>query len=163
MHLYRNNLIKGIFEQEFLLLSKTLDLTKDEIKPELNCILTCKSESEGFKLNGVLNYILKLQCDRCLLLFEKEKNNKFEILLTSKENVNDNYEIIFFPKDMDKIDISFYLRDLIYLDKSMKILCYETCKGLCSICGKNLNKESCCCIKDDRSSPFKKLNHLMSN
>lgn len=46
------------------------------------------------------------------------------------------------------------------------ITCKKTCKGLCGVCGKNLNLEKCNCdkaLENDSDNPFKELRKLLNN
>ncbi|XP_073358377.1 large ribosomal RNA subunit accumulation protein YCED homolog 1, chloroplastic-like [Aegilops tauschii subsp. strangulata] len=45
----------------------------------------------------------------------------------------------------DEIDISKNLRDIIHLEITLGAFCSSTCKGLCLVCGANLNTSSCSC------------------
>ena len=44
----------------------------------------------------------------------------------------------------------------------MKPLCADDCKGLCPVCGKNLNRETCDCNRtwdDPRMAALRELRH----
>jgi len=43
--------------------------------------------------------------------------------------------------EADLLDVSAWARDAIALALPEKILCRESCAGLCGVCGKNLNDE----------------------
>ncbi len=166
MELYRNELINGFSNQEYSLVDESFDFSNLQFfKPEIICKVSCKSESQGFKLDGSLEYTLLLKCDRCLNKFKNTINHTFKFLLTSKHDLlkKKNEDVILFTDDMNMVDISSYLKDLIYLSKPIKILCKEGCEGLCSVCGTNLNKDYCNCKNDRVHTPFEKLSHLTSN
>jgi uncharacterized protein len=40
------------------------------------------------------------------------------------------------------------MREQFYLALPMKPLCVDACKGLCPVCGRNLNRETCDCKSD---------------
>jgi len=90
-------------------------------------------------------------CDRCLNEFDREICEKTE-LLYSKEQPAIEYGEYFrdyddqirpYPTDMDIIDITKDVRDTLLLAVPMKVLCRSDCKGLCPVCGANLNTETC--------------------
>ena len=64
--------------------------------------------------------------------------------------------------DNDEVDVEELARDAFILDMDTKFLCSEDCKGLCSGCGANLNREACRCKKavDPRLA---KLAQLLQN
>ncbi len=107
------------------------------------------------------------RCDRCLedcalridtqvdMVFQREGfsgeipsgagENDF-VVLTSEEE----YCYNIFPRVMEAV----------VLEIPIKILCSEDCRGLCPVCGANLNKEECRCEKetgDPRWEPLKKI------
>lgn len=62
--------------------------------------------------------------------------------------------------DDDVIDLSESVMDNLYLSLPMRFVCSEDCKGLCPICGTNLNVESCGCridAVDPRLAVLKKI------
>ncbi|GJM87522.1 hypothetical protein PR202_ga03486 [Eleusine coracana subsp. coracana] len=54
-------------------------------------------------------------------------------------------ERLHFPAAHKEIDISKHIRDLIHLEITFDAFCSPTCKGLCLVCGTNLNTTSCSC------------------
>jgi len=60
----------------------------------------------------------------------------------------------------DTIDLDRVIYEQIMLQLPIKLLCSETCKGLCPQCGINLNSASCHCeagIFDERLAVLKKF------
>lgn len=89
-------------------------------------------------------------CDRCLK--ETVKNytvpiNRTIVVSLENEDSEENDDIAVVP------DMQLDLEDFCYPDIVMslptKLLCKDTCRGLCSVCGKNLNDGDCgCCVKE---------------
>ena len=61
----------------------------------------------------------------------------------------------------DMIDITPGLLREIYLELPMKPLCRDDCRGLCPICGVNLNQNSCSCGLDNIDPRWEKLKYLL--
>lgn len=83
------------------------------------------------------------RCDRCLSPFVRHYEIPLEhTLVTSLENEeNDDYVLLEqFGFDLDELVQADILLELPY-----KSLCREDCRGLCSLCGKNLNEGLCGC------------------
>ena len=109
------------------------------------CIRDSMNES-GKKLviTGQADVTLNIPCDRCLkevevpfsLDFEKHVNLEAE---DDKESDETNY-IDGYNLDVDKL-----LYNEILIGWPMKVLCSEDCKGICSVCGQNLNEGTCDC------------------
>jgi len=72
-------------------------------------------------------------CSRCLAEFE----------VPIKKSADFIYEIT----GEHTITLDGNIKDTLILEDPMKILCKEDCKGLCVICGKNLNYGLCDCSK----------------
>ena len=94
-------------------------------------------------LRAKVSYCFSGRCDRCMEDFQDERELEMEhILVTSLENgaegdfvLIDNYQL---PLD------ELVEADLI-LSLPFKNLCREDCRGLCPICGRNLNEGLCGC------------------
>lgn len=93
----------------------------------------------------------EFECDRCMSSFNKQLRSDYELVyligVEPVESESDN--IVYISSETDVIDISNDVRDFAILAVPMKKLCSEDCKGLCSVCGKNLNEEQCSCSKND--------------
>jgi uncharacterized protein len=72
------------------------------------------------------------------------------------------------PEDPDKfafegslLDLSHLALSLAVLNLPMRFVCGENCKGLCPVCGENLNKNQCTCRKELQAKhPFEALQML---
>ncbi len=57
----------------------------------------------------------------------------------------------------DFIDLSDVLKEQLQLQIPFQPLCKETCKGICSQCGTDLNHGRCACAKIEKRRPFSVL------
>ena len=98
-------------------------------------------------------------CDRCSTDFTREMDMLFEHKLaqTLVDDGNDDYiETPDFKLELDDIVISDILLSL-----PQKNLCKDDCKGLCLICGKNLNEGDCSCDKREIDPRLEMLKQFM--
>ena len=89
------------------------------------------------------------ECARCLTNFDHELNVGFsELYAFNHRSVTDSNLIL--PED-GKIDLEPLLREYMLLEIPINPLCKPDCKGLCPICGENLNLKTCIheAMKDD--------------
>ena len=98
-------------------------------------------------LNVRLSTVLSLLCDRCAQPFEKEKTVEYETLLAFELENGESDEIVLLDKD-GVLELDELMQEVFLLEMDMNNLCSEDCKGLCSGCGADLNREPCRCKKE---------------
>ncbi|MFC1484917.1 DUF177 domain-containing protein [bacterium] len=84
---------------------------------------------------GILKGILNKKCSRCLEIFEYKIDVPFE----REYCISHTQEVL---------DISQDIKEEFLLALPLIFLCNLDCKGLCQICGKNMNKFKCKCKSD---------------
>jgi uncharacterized protein len=114
-------------------------------------VLNCESKAKA-----------KLSCDRCGNQFEEELKSNFQIsyLFTRDSKAEDSYNVKYLSNEEDKINISKDVFEYSELAIPLKKLCRDDCKGLCSVCGADLNIVKCECHVEkvnDIWEPLKKL------
>jgi uncharacterized protein len=113
------------------------DLNVSVLRGSINLTRT----SQGVYASGRIQAELGLDCVRCLVSYGQP-------LVV---DVNDLF--IYPPSDADEpqlaiadtgvLDLNPILREYLLLDVPIQPLCRSDCKGLCSICGENLNDSDC--------------------
>lgn len=104
---------------------------------------------EGTKLSvsGNTNLTITIPCDRCLEAVDQQ----FNLNLSKEIDLDEDH-----AKEDEELDEANFIEghqldvdQLIYneilIAWPMKVLCSEDCKGICNICGKNLNQGQCSC------------------
>lgn len=148
---------KDVSFDGYVTLPKSLDY-KEDVYVKCKGDITNLSGKYTFKGSVVAN--ICFYCNSCLKEFEKEL--KFDMLeVFSKENIDD--EIWLFSSKDNIINLEEPIKTNILLNLSMKALCEEGCKGLCRICGHNLNEGDCGCDRDFIDPRFEKFLHLFEN
>ncbi len=104
-----------------------------------------------------------LQCDRCAEEFVRRVDASFDLLFTwsGTERITAVEEDYYVLGDGQKeIDVSDAVREYLQLAVPFKNICREECRGLCTVCGTNLNERICGCTVvqgDVRWSALKNL------
>ena len=81
------------------------------------------------------------ECVRCLIEFEQPLNMDFsELYAFSARSVSESGLIL--PEDAH-IDLEPIVREYLLIEIPISPLCRSDCKGLCSVCGQDLNEEIC--------------------
>lgn len=89
---------------------------------------------------------LHLRCDRCLSEFVQpfSKDYTHRLFYTWKQGQDDDAILL----NQDCLDLDSAVLDDILVSLPMKILCKETCKGICPVCGVNRNDAECHCEEE---------------
>ena len=104
--------------------------------------------------------VLKTDCDRCLCEVIRDIDDDYSHILTTDDDYAKKNEGAIIFCENGKLDLTQVLISDVFLNLDLQILCDEGCKGLCSICGQNLNLEECDCeikIVDPRLEKLKDL------
>jgi uncharacterized protein len=118
-----------------------LDDDKDiELLSGLKYDLKVQKFDTELLVSGKISLDVANQCVRCDCRFEETiEIPKFYKSYERKEIKN------------EELDLTFELREDIILAFSLYPLCSEECKGLCTICGKDLNKYECNCSHESEN------------
>jgi len=106
------------------------------------------------------------KCDRCAIPFEAPVSSEFQAcyITEGEEVVNvDPEELQMVPPSFSVIDITDDIRQTILLAIPLKLLCSDTCRGLCPRCGLNFNTGSCECSDTIVDSRWEKLREIQQN
>jgi uncharacterized protein len=122
---------------------------------------------KDIRVRGDLSTRLQVSCARCLEPVEQVVARNFDLLYrpqgtdarAEELSVTDAEAEIGYYRG-EGLEIEDVLREQILLALPLKIICGESCKGLCPHCGKNLNVEQCSCaepLEDPRWSALKDI------
>jgi uncharacterized protein len=109
---------------------------------------------QGLLLQGDFSAAKDLECVRCLDTFCQSLKWAFsEVYAFDKRNITDSGLIV--PEDA-QIDLEPLLREYALLEFPINPVCKLDCKGLCQVCGENLNTTDCG-HRPEADSPFAML------
>lgn len=108
-----------------------------------------KVVDEQIIIEGKITGKIILTCSRCLDKF----NHDIDINVNEKISINnDDKDVSDVFIDNSKLNLDDIIIDNIIMSLPVKKLCKKDCKGLCQICGTNLNYSQCNC-KDEEIDP----------
>ena len=96
-------------------------------------------------LNGTASYVY--QCSRCLEPVDSKLDFNIKEVFSKTELENENDDVIILSSN--EIDLKEIAEQSFFCALPIAGLCKETCRGLCPICGCNLNIEDFDCENDD--------------
>lgn len=104
----------------------------------------------------------EFDCDRC----GAPVTIKFKIPVaeTFFKDAPDEYSLTY---DNEVIDLQPVIDERVILAMPSQVLCKSNCKGLCPVCGQNLNEGECKCNidggKEEVNNPFSVLKNMNTN
>ena len=114
---------------------------------------------------GKVETSARLECSRCLSVYDQPVISDLDFVVDFAEGQEksnsdeDNYFVV--DPSSGFLQIDNMVRESILLTLPLKPLCREDCKGLCPICGIDLNKSGCSCVKRETDPRWEKLKGLL--
>lgn len=151
--------------------TKKISVTKEgmEIPKDFLSMALCEpvkltgeleSDDGNIYLTGILEAKIKVECDRCMcdLIYniESEVTESFGSMIVGKTDYVE-------PINQSTIDLGPIIEETLLLSLPMKAVCDSDCKGICTVCGQNLNQQSCDCDLDYIDPRLEKLGLLFAN
>ncbi len=98
------------------------------------------------RITGGVELTFGTRCDRCLTEVPTSITLVFDRTVTSPdvEQSEDSEEELSCMEGY-QLNVEAFVYDEILLNWPMKILCRPDCKGVCPVCGRNLNEGTCEC------------------
>lgn len=126
---------------------------------------------EMVEVEGNLDTVVKLACDRCLQAFSEPISVSFELTYTQEmptvedetgeEGVElsaDDLGLILFSGD--EFDLREQVQEQLIMALPVQALCRPDCRGLCPHCGVDLNSSSCNCAVPEFNNRFGALKNF---
>jgi uncharacterized protein len=146
---------------------KTLSRIDFDFESPLHSEARIWKAGQSVLITGKVQTSLRLQCVRCLKEFSYPLCSTFELTLHPLKEVPSTEETELGEKEMEssffeggEIHLSEIACEQIFLEIPIQPICQEGCKGLCSVCGTDLNLSSCECVKQEFASGFSVLQKL---
>lgn len=111
--------------------------------------LMLTNAGEGILVTGMMHAHVEGSCDRCLeeasFDVDGEVDEYFLFAEPTREMMGDDDDVLDFSLvGADRtIDITDALHSALVMETPFVVLCREDCKGLCPVCGTNLNEHDC--------------------
>ena len=136
-------------------------------KSEIPVRLWLHMHEKEIVVRGTASLTVTEECSRCLESYDRKFDVQFEVFCDKigarreeQEAREAEGETFTTFHDGKILDLGPCLREAIVLAIPIKPLCEEDCRGLCSVCGKNLNEGACNCRKDNLGARWSVLDRL---
>lgn len=118
-------------------------------------------DGDSVFVDGEIKTTVTLVCRRCNREFTYKVDNIFHCHEEPVRKYIPTEEQLLTKADMDihhytgdELKIDSLVREQIFLAIPMYPLCKDDCRGLCPVCGQNLNIKSCDCVPEEKENPF---------
>jgi uncharacterized protein len=119
----------------------SLQLPPDFDLTDFSGVVRINRTPQGLLFEGDFNAKKVEQCVRCLADFLQPLRTEFdELYAFTDRSVSDSGLIL--PEDAN-VDLGPLVREYLLLEVPISPLCKPDCKGLCAVCGADLNNTTC--------------------
>jgi len=145
---------------------EALDYRGVEFRQAAPLKVNAVAELRGAEIHvrGHLGTNLEASCDRCLGPVVMPVERDFDLYYRPVSSIA-RAEEVELPED--ELEVGFFsgngfefddvVTEQVILSVPMKMICKTDCRGLCPVCGSNLNVEKCGCSATAEISPFSSL------
>ena len=124
---------------------------------------------QGVLIDGQISAVAELDCDRCLKSVGVPVETKFNVSYVTPAVYESAHEAELQDQDLglsifdgETIDVDELVREQLLLALPARALCRDECKGLCPICGKDRNLDSCECQEKEIDPRWAGLENLVN-
>ncbi|OHB33901.1 MAG: hypothetical protein A2X79_03340 [Desulfuromonadaceae bacterium GWB2_53_15] len=130
------------------------------------CDITAAREYDHLRVSGRVDTQVTLACSRCTAIYEAGIGSTFTIIYRKGnfQEVDQEEETELSDQDLisatyigNEIDLTHEIEEQVAMEIPIKPLCNEACKGLCPVCGIDLNHATCSCSSEQTSFKFSAL------
>jgi uncharacterized protein len=138
------------YSRDFPFEIPTIRLSPDLVLDDLSGTALVTRTSQGLLLQVKMQAFTEVECVRCLTRFSQMLDIDFtDLYAFSPNSVTDSGLLL---PETGKIDLAPVVSEEMSLAMPINPVCKPDCKGLCPICGNDLNKTTCHHL-DDRTDP----------
>jgi uncharacterized protein len=115
---------------------------------------------KNLRVGGTVETSIRFKCSRCMQEFSRPFSASFDLFYAPQpqwssgddeiELKYEDMEVAFY--DGVLFDVDLMVLEQIELAMPMRFICREECKGLCYICGAELNTSACSCEREQSDS-----------
>ena len=163
--------LSDVLTSEGKVVNTTADLEMESFESRMGDFLITKKSPVAFtftnigvnkaKVEGDVELTFETRCDRCLTEVPTTLTLQFDRIVTSPDAVTEDEE----DDDLEfmegyQLNVETFVYNEILLNWPAKILCQDECKGVCPVCGQNLNIKECGCdtfVPDPRMAAIKDI------
>lgn len=133
-----------------------VNLDSGQVDDDVRLTLRVSALSDGVVANGRATFRATLTCHRCLSEWDDERS--VDVMQVYQAVPDEDGRRL---QSDGTIDLEPAVRDEVVLDLPLAPLCRPDCKGLCTVCGTDLNTNPCSGHTDESDHPLAALRQLL--
>ena len=119
------------------------------------------TDDNRISLKAVATAVAVSRCARCLEEASQPIRADVDALYARQSDPEDPD---LYTYESSVVDLTDAVRDALVLELPMQFYCKPDCKGLCPVCGVNLNRVACTCQEGGEiTNPFSALKNIVLN
>lgn len=141
------------------------------LKSDIKLSAAINKANNYYIMDFSFNCLAGTECARCLKPIDLNIEKKEKVFLFDKSFEKISSEII--DLEEDEFD-HYYIRDLVFnltdfineqliISLPAKAVCSDDCRGLCPVCGEDLNRAECGCIRESTDPRWDRLKSCNKN
>jgi uncharacterized protein len=148
-----------------------VDLEDDRVKleePPVVCGRVVRGNA-SVSVVGKVSALLQILCDRCLKRIDLPLETEFNLEYVTEQAYEAQQAVELAEEDLalsvfdgETIDVDVIVREQLLLNTPSHLLCNESCKGLCPVCGADRNAQDCSCEKSEIDPRWAGLKELVN-
>ena len=121
----------------------------------------CVGGGDTVRLEGTVRAVAHTCCCDCLEPAQVALKGDFDVTFARNPDPEDPD---LYPIEGHQIDIAPMAQEALLLEMPMRVMCSESCKGICPVCGQNRNIAPCTCQEGGvrQNNPFSALSELLT-
>ncbi len=135
------NAVVGTY-RELTIDEPEIQLADDLTGRNVHCAIRVSKTQQGVLAEGTLTAETDLECTRCLEPYTQKLEAHFDELYCFR-NLRENEDAEQFLPTSGYLDLQDAVREYLLMEVPYAPVCKPDCKGLCPICGNNLNNGPC--------------------
>lgn len=140
----------------------SLDLDHYTFTAPFRCIIKLRRTAQRIDVEFNLATRVELNCascgDKTPVVLEASSFITYLPRSQMAEETDEDTDLEFYDEE---IDLRQPVRDAFLVALPIAPMCRAGCKGLCPVCGANLNREKCNCQPQTKPSPFEDLRRMI--
>lgn len=133
-------------------IGQELIIISDPVELNVRAILS----GEEVLVQGKIKVSITLECNRCLENYRDKIEIEFAERFVKETQLFSEQDDCYLYND-NIIEFDDFVNQNIILSLPVKRICSDNCKGLCPLCGTNLNNLVCECVTNDVDVRLEKL------